>query len=382
MEDSSSSQVPSARVAQEGPYRGEVAYIFSFDLAYDIRREAVPTLLGQPMQEYAIGQSKRSPKRLFFYQPQTVCLPPVQRQVGGQTVEIRRTVKLYTVGALSVQVRVPFQAQGLADLVNYHDLAFADGTLANEVKELAEAARKELADVFIRPVETLGEGEAYTVFCLHGLPAGPDGQIVNAQDWLHANQRAVAGVLTQEEDAAYLSEQEAAETTDQFLSYYEDDLVVVDWDAALVVEDPDDLEDILHIMELANVQLAELAAYDLTLDSVLDASYRQMAHWTRRTGSRTRRDLREIHVDLARLSDELGNTTKFFGDWHMARIYQCLAGRFHLDDWRRFIDEKLRTLGDLYEAAQQDRFNQWMFALEVSIVVLFVIDLVLIAMQH
>lgn len=382
MAESTTSSGPTTQVAAGGPYRGEVAYIFSFDLAYDMRREAVATLLGQQMQEYALGPSKRSPKRLFFYQPQMVSLPPVTRHVGGRAIEVRRSVKLYRVGALSIQVRVPFEVQSLEDLVTYHDLAFAEGTLANDVKELAEAARKELADYCIRPVDTLGEGEAYTVFCLHGLPPGPDGQVANAQDWLQANQRAVAGVLTQEEDAAYLSQQEAEESTGQYLSYYEDDLVVVDWDAALLVEDPSDVDSILHIMELANVQLVELGTYDLALDGVMDASYRLMAHWTRRAGGQTRRNLREIHVDLARLSDELGNTTKFFGDWHMARIYQRVAGRFHLDDWRRFIDEKLRTLGDLYEVMQQDRFNLWMFVLEVSIVLLFVIDLVLIFNQR
>ena len=37
------------------------------------------------------------------------------------------------------------------------------------------------------------------------------------------------------------------------------------------------------------------------------------------------RELREIRVDFARLSDELTNITKFFGDWHLARIYQGLS---------------------------------------------------------
>ena len=157
---STASPAGTTQVAPGGPYRGEVAYIFSFDLAYDMRREAVATLLGQPMQEYALGPSKRSPKRLFFYQPQMVSLPPVTRQVGGRAIEVRRSVKLYRVGALSIQVRVPFEVQSLEDLVTYHDLAFAEGTLANDVRELAEAARKELADYCIRPVEALGEGEA------------------------------------------------------------------------------------------------------------------------------------------------------------------------------------------------------------------------------
>ena len=54
------------------------------------------------------------------------------------------------------------------------------------------------------------------------------------------------------------------------------------------------------------------------------------------------------------------------------------ASRFHLGDWHRTIDEKLKTLDDLYQILQSDRNNRWMLTLEVRVVLLFVIDLVLL----
>jgi uncharacterized Rmd1/YagE family protein len=81
---------------------------------------------------------------------------------------------------------------------------------------------------------------------------------------------------------------------------------------------------------------------------------------------------------MARLTDELENITKFFGDWHLARIYQQVCRRFHLADWNRIINEKLQTLADLYQLLQQDRNNFWMVVLESTIVLLFVIDLLLL----
>ncbi len=92
------------------------------------------------------------------------------------------------------------------------------------------------------------------------------------------------------------------------------------------------------------------------------------------------RELREIRVDLARFSDELSNITKFFGDWHLARIYENISARFHLADWHRTIDQKLKTLDDLYQLLSQDRNNQWMLTLEVAIVLLFIVDLILLVM--
>ena len=85
-------------------------------------------------------------------------------------------------------------------------------------------------------------------------------------------------------------------------------------------------------------------------------------------------------MDMARLSDELSNITKFFGDWHLARIYQGLSARFHLGDWHRTIDEKLKTLDDLYQLLQSERNNRWMLTLEVLVVLLFVIDLVILVL--
>jgi len=155
--------------------------------------------------------------------------------------------------------------------------------------------------------------------------------------------------------------------------------VVTDWDAALVIEERDDLEEILHVMELANVQLAELAAYDRVLDGALEVAYRDVSR-ARRVSRQVSRGLREIRVDLARLNDELLNITKFFGDWHLAKIYQNLSGRFHLDDWSDVINVKLRTLADLYQILHQDWLNFWMVVLEATIVLLFIIDVLLLLM--
>jgi len=90
------------------------------------------------------------------------------------------------------------------------------------------------------------------------------------------------------------------------------------------------------------------------------------------------REVREIRIDLARFSDELSNITKFFGDWHLARIYENISARFHLADWHRTIDKKLQTLDDLYQLLNHDQTNRWMLILEVTIVLLFVIDLVIL----
>jgi len=364
------------------PYRGEVVYIYAYDIAYDIKNEPVEKVLGQSTKDYLVGPSKRIPKQMFFYRPRVAEFAPEKRALRtGQTLEIKKSVKIFGVGAMTIQVRVPFVVDRLEDLVGYHDLKFAERCLDEEVAEFAENVRKDLAPYCVRPVPALLQAEAYTVFCLACLPGVAEGQGVRAENWLTANRRRVAALLMQEDNTEALSEQEVSESTGLYLSYYGDDLVVVDWDSAIVVGQQDVLDDVLHIMELANVQLVELAAYDRVLDEALQLAYSDVNRQKVRSAGAMLPNLRELRIDLARLSDELSNITKFFGDWHLAKTHRNLADRFHLGDWQRIIGEKTKTLDGLYQILLQNRFNSWMFLLEATIVLLFIIDLIVLLVK-
>ena len=359
-------------------YVGEVVYMYAFDVAYEMTRHPVRELLGQPVAQYVVDSSKRNPRHLFFYRPQMVRLPAQERLGPHGPVRIEFVVKLLPVGALSITVRVPFAVPHVEDLVVYHDLQFSNGSLNDEVRRLAEEVRRELTDYYVKPVRQVPEEEAYTVFCLEAPVVDRDGNPQTAEAWLKAHRRQVAALLTQEPEIDRLSVQESEESTTRALSYYEHDLVVVDWDAALVIEKARNFDEALYVMELANLQLAELEAYDRILDDALERSYRDLGARRIRSERDVLREIRELRIDLARFSDELQNITKFFGDWHVARIYEAIAARFHLGDWHRTIDEKVKTLDELYQLVKADQNNRWMLTLEVTIVLLFIIDLVVL----
>lgn len=361
-------------------YTGEVVYIYGFDTAYEMSREPVKQLMGQPVQPFAVDPTKRSPRTLSLYKPQMVRLPPLEREGPLGPIKLDRIIKFFPVGAVSITIRAPFEVEKLEDLVVFHDLQVATRSLHEEVRLLADDVRRELAPYFVRPVPYLVEEEAYTVFCLDAPVTNAEGLPMNAEAWFQTHRRQIAALLTQESDVRQLSKQEGEESTSRYLSYYQNDLVVIDWDAALIVDERADFDDPVYIMELANLQLAEMEAYDRLLDESLDRSYRDLANRSLRSRSHVLHQLKELRIDMTRLSDELSNITKFFGDWHLARIYENLAARFHLGDWHRALDEKLQTLDELYQVLQHDQINRWMLLLEGTIVLLFIIDLVILFM--
>src|SRR5437764_1657356 len=120
--------VAPARQITRQQLAGEVVYMYAFDVAYEMTRQPVRELLGQPVAQFQVDASKRSPRHLFFYRPQMVRLPPLERLGPRGMLRLERSVKLLPVGAISITVRVPFTVKSLDELVPYHDLRFSDGS--------------------------------------------------------------------------------------------------------------------------------------------------------------------------------------------------------------------------------------------------------------
>src|SRR5207344_566641 len=125
-------------------YTGEVVYIYAFDVAYDTARKPIRELCGQPVAQFVVDASKRSPRQLFFYKPQMVRLPPMERIGPLGPLRVERVIKLLPVGAISITVRVPFTVNHIEDLVAFHDLQFSNGSLHDEVLRLAQDVVAEL----------------------------------------------------------------------------------------------------------------------------------------------------------------------------------------------------------------------------------------------
>src|ERR1700757_2720121 len=86
-------------------YTGEVVYIYAFDVAYEMTRQPVRELLGQPVAQFVVDSSKRNPRHLFFYRPQMVRLAPLERIGPHGPVRVDLGIKLLPVGAISITVR-------------------------------------------------------------------------------------------------------------------------------------------------------------------------------------------------------------------------------------------------------------------------------------
>lgn len=350
--------------------QGEVVYLYAFDVANEIATAGVREILGQAPTPLDIRSDSTSPKDVPLYKPLTVTLAPVSCRPPGGTARI--AVHVFDVGVVNIVMRVEFDVPELADLLPFHNPHLASG------ESFDEAARRICQDVCASLRGHLVRGsdpnvpEAYTVFCLTDLGAEAD-----ADAWFAQQRRSVAGLLT-ETPAERLSEAQVDETLRIARSFARDDLAIIDWDASLVIDCDGYLEDVLYVLELANLQLEEFRVMDRRLDQYLERAYEDVER--RRYpifggSNRILRSLRRLRMDVARLTDEVTHITKFLGDWHLARIYLGARDRFYLDQWRQSVEQRIGQLDELYRVLHAESNELRMLWLEIAIVVLFVIDI-------
>jgi len=365
--------------------KGEVIYLYAYDIAYEANLGEVEAMMRGAAERFRLGRLKDAPRNFPVYRPLAIQIPELEIEGPTGPLKLYASVKLFSLGALSVKVRVPVSCERITDLMVFRDLRFRSGaTLDDHVKGIAQQIFESIKSKLDTPVAALEQPEVYTIFCLNtplteGASSPAEEKI---EDWLRQNEREVAALLAGETDPVRLSGQEVQETMKYKYSYYEHDLAIVDWDAAFLVDTPEGYHDTLYVLEVANLQLEELQVYDEKLDQVLDKAYDDVEFVARphafRARQRVLNELREIKMDLTKVADELSNITKFFGDWHLARIYMGCAARFHLQEWENIVDQKLRDLDGLYNMLQHDSTNRIMLILETAIVALFILDLIII----
>lgn len=357
--------------------RGEIVYIAIHDLGAEIDLARIRTLYGAPVHPAPLVT--RNPRPTYG-----VTRPPLESAPGVAPTLHRSPasteVRLHAVGAVSVRIRVPFDVPDLATLHAWRaDLHAQEPTLPALAALAIESIRPELAPGLIEPYDIRVDPEPYTVFVLtHGAP--------DARSMLDHARADIATLLEGEPHGTPLSSDTIDRALRHVVTYRNDDAAILGWDRALLV-DPDsdhaDHADVLDIIELANLELLELRAYDAYLDDRISRALTTLdTLWGPRglfhSARAALRDITNDRIEFERLTDNLRDTHKLFGDWHLAKIHAALLDRFHVPAWQQSVDEKMATLKEMFLMAGEETNHRRGLVLETMIVLLFIIDIVYI----
>jgi len=352
--------------------KGTVVYLYAFDIANEIRTASVRELLSEKPFPFQIRVGATAPRDVPIYSPLTISLKPLHCVSSIGLVVLKPFVKVFDVGAVSISYEVAFEKASLLELVPYHQLKIGDEPLAALAERLALQVSEALKPHLVKPNRERAPAEAYTSFCLSEV----EGPVL---DWVRSRRAEIAALLNEEPEPDRLAERQVDETLSHSLAYTRDDYTIIDWDAALVVDTGGYVDDVLYMIELANLQLEEFRLLDDRLDRLFSKAYEDLERhstlWNLLFASDTRLSaIRRIRMDITKMSEELSNITKFVGDWYLARVYLSCKHRFHLGHWEASVDQKLHELDRLYSLVHQGINEKRMLVLELAIVALFVFE--------
>jgi hypothetical protein len=361
-------------IASESMVQNGTCFVtFAYDAARSINLELAERRVHEATQRQTMPHKRRAPS-YFEYQP-----PPLRVSQDTEPIHVSRFVAsatvdllVYDFGAVTATYSFPINGP-FSDLLQLSEGLYDNEILLSDsrlrVSHLLEVIGNAANQASVAPVV-----EDYVVFHIESFT-----QPFNASRFCSEQGRQIAQVLRAERQV--LSDQEVEDAISARISFGIEDLTIVDWNAALLVDREG--EDVLAVLNFANVELLEMRYLDQRLDRALDQAYdalsRPSLNLLRVFGyySAALRRVAELQVDNAILFEGVNNTLKLLGDQFLARVYRLVNKRFHLEEWDASILRKLQTLESIYEKISDQAANRRMEILEWVIIILIAASIAL-----
>jgi hypothetical protein len=362
-------------VVQEGVrLSGCFRLLFLYDVAEAIDLEMLRNLLDTRAGTSERPFPRRTPQYVRFESA------PVVESVGPVPIDKETTAtssfRYYEFGVVVVQLEVPFACDWEMLLsMNSHWLDIVDA--GKDIREKARLHLETFARAVTRPTKEWLQ-ETYSIIHIQKIDVDPRQQPTAAT--LLAENGAELVQLVRVETTR-LSDKTIEEALEASVSYYPTDLVVVGSHAAVVWDGSEDAAATMQVLEYAKMQLLEFRYYDRLMTRLLADFYDSVERkrnvvLSRWSLPRDARHFNTVRLDVMELTERIDNAIKFVSDIYYARVYRLAAARVGASEYRKLVDQKLETTGDLYDF-MVDQFNDSRsFVLEVFVAILTVLDVI------
>ena len=349
-----------------------------YDIGYAVDLERASTLFAPDATERVRPARSEGRAMQIANPPLAVALGQERLRIAGTEYTAEVSARIFDFGACSLQLRID------APRALPWDAFSSFGTAVDESPELTAifirhlAALRQLVAPAVERPNVAAVEEDFVVF-----------RITRLTDL--AGKTLSTDVLTDDHlvplllhEHRRLSSDARRELLPHRFSYYADDLTILTWDNALVVEPRAEDRDVEYILEFANAQLLELRYYDSLLDSELPTMYERVAEARSRffalpTG-RYRPLLARLQTrvaDVTETVERVENALKVTDDVYLARIYAAALELFRGTAWRRGIERKLAIVRETYTMFNAEAQAVRAEILEVAIIVLILAEIVL-----
>lgn len=352
---------------------GHLFLFFAYDVGFYVSLPDAGPLCGAGQSAGVAGLRPVPPHLQYHPRPLTVPCGTVEVAAGGAAARMTSFAKIFDFGALSITMCLPVADLSWGQYMETALLLSGDGGAEVEAREIALRLFEEIRPAVTRPGFT-DIVEEYGVWHVGSFSPALTG--ADALDRLAPD---LARLLTLERGT--LSGAAAAEVLRNPIRYFDNDLVLPEWNAAFVY-DPK-FQDTLEVLEFLNVQMLELRFFDRILHAAIDEMGEELPRKRRRFPvlwdpyDRPLRKLSEIKVDVSLVQERIHNTLKLVGDVYLARVHEEARRRAGAEKWEGTIRDQLKVLEDIYTILNNRAAAARTETLEMIIVLLIALEIVM-----
>jgi hypothetical protein len=353
-----------------------------YDVGFEIK-------LDRAVERLAAGAPARLRPVRGEAQAIQIANPPVTIALGTESIATPGargpadvSARIFDFGVVSLRLSIPADDMSWAEFIRFGNAVDVGIDLSPVFDRQLAALLTRLGPAVVRPgIRPVTED--YVVFRITQPTAPPIDSalplpLLPAEAWRDED---IVPLLLNEQRP--LSATARRELLPHRFSYYTDDLTILTWDNALIIEPAIDDADVQYILEFANAQLLELRVYDAILDAQLPEVYDRVAAARARTGLLRGRyaailaDLQALVADSTELVERVESALKVTDDVYLARIYTAALEIFRGREWRAAIDRKLAIISETYVMLNAEAQAARSEALELLIVVLIFAEILL-----
>ena len=352
---------------------GEAYIMFAFDIGFEVDLDAAAPLVHEATRKRVVRGRRPAPV-WFDYSPAPLTLVLEGEPVALGDRATRPTIEMlvYDFGAalLTYRLALPGTIQELARLgVELYDHA----ALEADARARVQSVMSVIAPAIERP--RLSDAvEDYAVFAITSWDQG-----ASPEDIVRAHAPDLARAIEAESEP--LSPEQTERALSGAMSYTPMDLAIVDWNGAILFDrEP---EDVIAVLQHANIELLELRYLDQELDAILDHADETLAAlarsrlWPGFASGRMLTRFASVQTDAAVMFEGVNNAIKLLGNQYLARLYRLGAERLDLPSWQASVAHKLEATESLYAKMSDTTATRRLETLEWVIIILIAVSIVL-----
>jgi hypothetical protein len=350
---------------------GRLIGLFSLDVGYEIDLGRARQLT-EHTESGDLERRRAAPAHTGYTAPPLrVALGERELTVAQHPVKAKVSAVVHEFGSVTIKLEMPLTAD-VDELPQLTSTLSSTGSMEGVARAALDEFYRQLEPAITKPGRNEFIEDYYVLQCDRIEPP------MSIDEFLAQARKPIASALRCE--AEPLSAAEIEDVLRSRLSYYPSDLILTEWNVALIVDR--DYTDAVNVLEHLNVQLLELRYHDALLDKRVAASY-DLANKAApvlpfdRSYRRAVEELATIRIDVAAIVERIHNALKLGGDLYLAKVYERTAERLGLATWEQSVAAKLEVLQQMYSVFVQRVTTARAELLELTIIFLIAVEIFL-----